>query len=447
MSLALSFIPAGAHAAARQPPAEYAVYIAAMRKADAITDPLQRCLALSRPARQHLAGGRGEGALHDVPDARALHAGPDRRHVGEARWRGGTGVRVQRAARRALQGAGAARTAQRGAACVPRQRPRQGRAHRARMARRGARQCVRAGSAGACAVAAWLGCARRRLRQQDGPREAEEDGRVLRQGGEGIPGGAGGHEPAAAGLRRADGDRPQHFRQPADVRDGALPLHRPDLLLRGRRTDERRRAALGRLRGRDEACRRVRAGEGGDQSGAVGVRVQRRVLPDLADGRWRRRVDRRAGTCGAAGAERGLPAAGRRGLPAQGRCLEGVGVSLAGAALHAGLRAGVALPRAGAAAPGRVEVGACRCRARGQAGSGQRPCPRIARRHRARTRGPCRRRAAFQARDGRQEDAGKTPSTTTAAACSMPSGSTRRARASTTCWPPIRRIRRHGGSG
>ena len=45
MSLALSFIPAGAHAAARQPPAEYAVYIAAMRKADAITDPLQRCLA------------------------------------------------------------------------------------------------------------------------------------------------------------------------------------------------------------------------------------------------------------------------------------------------------------------------------------------------------------------------------------------------------------------
>lgn len=45
MSLALSFVPAGAHAAAKQPPAEYAAYVAAMRKADAITDPLQRCLA------------------------------------------------------------------------------------------------------------------------------------------------------------------------------------------------------------------------------------------------------------------------------------------------------------------------------------------------------------------------------------------------------------------
>ncbi len=45
MSLALSFVPAGAGAAARQPPAEYAAYVAAMRKADAITDPLQRCLA------------------------------------------------------------------------------------------------------------------------------------------------------------------------------------------------------------------------------------------------------------------------------------------------------------------------------------------------------------------------------------------------------------------
>lgn len=45
MSLALSFVPAGAGAAAKQPPAEYAAYVAAMRKADAITDPLQRCLA------------------------------------------------------------------------------------------------------------------------------------------------------------------------------------------------------------------------------------------------------------------------------------------------------------------------------------------------------------------------------------------------------------------
>lgn len=45
MSLALSFVPACAKAAAKQPPAEYAAYVAAMRKADAITDPLQRCLA------------------------------------------------------------------------------------------------------------------------------------------------------------------------------------------------------------------------------------------------------------------------------------------------------------------------------------------------------------------------------------------------------------------
>lgn len=45
MSLALPFVPAGAVAAAKQPPAEYAAYVAAMRKADAITDPLQRCLA------------------------------------------------------------------------------------------------------------------------------------------------------------------------------------------------------------------------------------------------------------------------------------------------------------------------------------------------------------------------------------------------------------------
>lgn len=45
MSLALSFVPASALAAAKQPPAEYAAYVAAMRKADAITDPLQRCLA------------------------------------------------------------------------------------------------------------------------------------------------------------------------------------------------------------------------------------------------------------------------------------------------------------------------------------------------------------------------------------------------------------------
>ena len=45
MSLALSFVPAGALAAAKQPPAEYAAYVAAVRKADAITDPLQRCLA------------------------------------------------------------------------------------------------------------------------------------------------------------------------------------------------------------------------------------------------------------------------------------------------------------------------------------------------------------------------------------------------------------------
>ena len=42
MSLALSFVPAGAVAAAKQPPAEYAAYVAAMRKADAITDPAQR---------------------------------------------------------------------------------------------------------------------------------------------------------------------------------------------------------------------------------------------------------------------------------------------------------------------------------------------------------------------------------------------------------------------
>ena|SRR6478672_1189528 len=45
MSLALSLVPASAYAAAKQPPAEYAAYVAAMRKADAITDPLQRCLA------------------------------------------------------------------------------------------------------------------------------------------------------------------------------------------------------------------------------------------------------------------------------------------------------------------------------------------------------------------------------------------------------------------
>ena len=45
MSLALSLGPAGAMAAAKQPPAEYAAYVAAMRKADAIADPLQRCLA------------------------------------------------------------------------------------------------------------------------------------------------------------------------------------------------------------------------------------------------------------------------------------------------------------------------------------------------------------------------------------------------------------------
>ena len=44
LSLAL-FVPAGTHAAAKKPPAEYADYVAAMRKADAIGDPLQRCLA------------------------------------------------------------------------------------------------------------------------------------------------------------------------------------------------------------------------------------------------------------------------------------------------------------------------------------------------------------------------------------------------------------------
>ncbi|MEG3049120.1 MAG: hypothetical protein RR792_02880 [Thermomonas sp.] len=45
LSLALSLVPAVASAAAKTPPAEYAAYVAAMRKADAIADPLQRCLA------------------------------------------------------------------------------------------------------------------------------------------------------------------------------------------------------------------------------------------------------------------------------------------------------------------------------------------------------------------------------------------------------------------
>ncbi len=45
MSLASSFISASAGAIATQPPAEYAEYVAAMRKADTIADPLQRCLA------------------------------------------------------------------------------------------------------------------------------------------------------------------------------------------------------------------------------------------------------------------------------------------------------------------------------------------------------------------------------------------------------------------
>jgi tetratricopeptide (TPR) repeat protein len=44
-ALALSLCTTDAAAAATQPPAEYADYIAAVRKADAIKDPLQRCLA------------------------------------------------------------------------------------------------------------------------------------------------------------------------------------------------------------------------------------------------------------------------------------------------------------------------------------------------------------------------------------------------------------------
>lgn len=43
--LALGLFSAHAVAAGKQPPAEYADYVAAVRKADAITDPLQRCLA------------------------------------------------------------------------------------------------------------------------------------------------------------------------------------------------------------------------------------------------------------------------------------------------------------------------------------------------------------------------------------------------------------------
>jgi tetratricopeptide (TPR) repeat protein len=44
-TLALCLCPIGSAAAGTQPPAEYADYIAAIRKADAIKDPLQRCLA------------------------------------------------------------------------------------------------------------------------------------------------------------------------------------------------------------------------------------------------------------------------------------------------------------------------------------------------------------------------------------------------------------------
>lgn len=43
--LALCLFSAHAVAAGKQPPAEYAAYVAAVREADAITDPLQRCLA------------------------------------------------------------------------------------------------------------------------------------------------------------------------------------------------------------------------------------------------------------------------------------------------------------------------------------------------------------------------------------------------------------------
>lgn len=43
--LALCVLPVHAATAAKTPPPEYAAYVAAARKADAITDPLQRCLA------------------------------------------------------------------------------------------------------------------------------------------------------------------------------------------------------------------------------------------------------------------------------------------------------------------------------------------------------------------------------------------------------------------
>lgn len=43
--VALASLPFGAIAASQQPPPEYASHVAAMRKADAIQDPLQRCLA------------------------------------------------------------------------------------------------------------------------------------------------------------------------------------------------------------------------------------------------------------------------------------------------------------------------------------------------------------------------------------------------------------------
>ncbi|WP_165782372.1 tetratricopeptide repeat protein [Solilutibacter silvestris] len=45
LPLALVFAPALAATSAKAPPAEYAAYFAAVRKADAIADPLQRCLA------------------------------------------------------------------------------------------------------------------------------------------------------------------------------------------------------------------------------------------------------------------------------------------------------------------------------------------------------------------------------------------------------------------
>ena len=43
--VALASLPFSAIAASQQPPPEYASHVAAMRKADAIQDPLQRCLA------------------------------------------------------------------------------------------------------------------------------------------------------------------------------------------------------------------------------------------------------------------------------------------------------------------------------------------------------------------------------------------------------------------